>query len=77
MGTPVRVKSLEHLIQLADDRRSVVVPGHSCYNHRHPAAWVQNLPGRMLHSLLTRGMFVYQLKNKRRLRNLHPEDESQ
>lgn len=60
MSELVRVKSLDHLIQLALDRKSVVVPSHSCYRMRHPAAWVQNLQGRMLHSLLTQGMYVYE-----------------
>jgi hypothetical protein len=60
MSEPVQVKDLNHLIQLALDRKSVFVPHHPCYQHRHPAAWVQNLPGKMIHSFFIRGMYIYE-----------------
>jgi hypothetical protein len=60
MSAPIQVKSLDHLIQLALDRKSVVVPTHACFRVRQPAAWIQNLQARMVHSLLSQGKFIYE-----------------
>lgn len=58
-----RVKSLDHLVELAERKQSIAyLCGSSFYNSfymRSPAAWALSWPARWVHQLLKRGMFIY------------------
>ena len=56
-----RVKSIEQIIRLADQGRSVV---YGPYCRHAPAAFIQNWPGRLLDNLVRTGLFIYEPKKK-------------
>ena len=55
-----RVKTIEQIIRLADQGRSVV---YGPYCRRVPAAFIQNWPGRLLDNLVRTGVFIYEPKH--------------
>lgn len=54
-----RVENLERLEHLALSRQSVYLPGSPCWGKPRPAAFVQNLQGRVLVHLFRKGLRVY------------------
>lgn len=60
-----RVKSLAHLMQLANQRKCVIEPegGVTLRKHR-PAAFVIGWSARMVYYALKRGIYVYERKSK-------------
>lgn len=56
-----RVRSLSHLMRLANQRRSIVLPDMS---KPKPAAFLIGWPARMVYEALGRGLYVYERKSK-------------
>lgn len=61
-----KINSLDHLEQLAADKRAVFSPLsiHSCYSSPKPARFVLNYSGVILHSLFLSGLYVYEKGGK-------------
>lgn len=57
-----RIKTLEQLQALAEQKRSVVVPDVYCWRRPRPAAFVINLAGSVLVRLFASGMYIYEKK---------------
>lgn len=64
-----RVKSVEQLCALADDRKSIIGAVVGC---RVPAAFLQNWPGRILVGVVARGLYVYDGGKISKLRTKNP-----
>jgi len=62
-----RIRTLKQLQTAVTDRRSVVMKGY--YPYRLPAAVVMNWIGSALAACFARGMYVYEPKHPRRLRD--------
>lgn len=56
-----RVTSIEQIMRLADQRKSVV---YGPWNRRTAAAFIQNWPGRTLDNLVRAGVFIYEPKKR-------------
>lgn len=54
------VMGLADLADLAREKRSVVVPGTGAWEKPRPAAFLFNLPGRVLYNDFLRGMYVWE-----------------
>lgn len=59
-----RVKSLDHLMQLANERRAIVSPNNPPLCKPKPAAFLLAWQGRMIYYALKRGVYVYERKSK-------------
>jgi peroxiredoxin len=60
-----RVRSLKHLVQLADQRRAVISALGSrltVFKRPNPASFVIQMQGRVIHWLLDAGLYVYEKK---------------
>jgi hypothetical protein len=65
MAKPKRVKSLEQLNDLADQKRAVVLPGPWRGHQGHtPAAWAMHFQAENLYWLLKAGIYEYRPKPK-------------
>jgi len=56
----VRVRTLDHLVRAQENRMSVVCPSLYCWRQPHPAAFMLQLPGRIIHKLLLAGLYLCQ-----------------
>ena len=55
-----KIRTLEDLRDVVSSRRSVVVPEYRVWDKPRPAAFVINLSGQILLSLMNKGMYVYE-----------------
>ena len=56
----MRIATLDQLIKAREERRAVVMPKARGWSHRaHPAAFMAQQPGEVLHNLFRIGMFIY------------------
>lgn len=60
-----RIKTLEQLAKLVDQRRCVVVPSSPPFGKYTPAAVIIYLSGKIILSLFRMGMFEYKRKESR------------
>jgi len=58
------VRSLAHLIALAQDRRAVISMTYGALLKPRPAAFVIGWTGRMIHDALKRGLYIYERKSR-------------
>ena len=56
--TSTRINTLEELYEAANAKRAVVLPWRG--RRPSPAAWVINLPGRLLYRELKEGIYLYE-----------------
>jgi len=59
MSTGFRITTLQHLVRVMEHRGSVVCPSLFCWSKPRPAAFILQLPGRVIHRLLHAGLFFY------------------
>ena len=62
-----QIKTLDELHKVALSRRAVTIPGTGF--KRTPAAFIMNLQGTVILSLLKSGMFIYKSKKKEEFKN--------
>lgn len=60
-----QVKTLKQLCKLADDKKCVITPSLFCFSKRIPAAFIQNMQGRMIQKQFDAGMYIYQKQKGR------------
>ena len=58
------ITNLGELKQAALAKRSVIVPRTNCFNKPIPAAFILNMQGGGIYSLLRTGIFIYEKGNK-------------
>ncbi|MDB6080480.1 MAG: hypothetical protein JWO82_4227 [Akkermansiaceae bacterium] len=56
---PLQIHSLEQLEMARVNKRAVVAPSWSAFSRPRPAAWIINLSGPVLLSLMRSGLFIY------------------
>jgi hypothetical protein len=62
--TMKQVKTLQELCKLALKKKSVICNKSWCFKKPIPAAFMQNLQGRIINDLLQRWMYIYEPKKK-------------
>jgi len=56
---PNRIDTLAELVGCVECKQSIVCPGSNCLRGPIPAAFMVNLPGKILHKLMLDGMWIY------------------
>lgn len=59
-----QIMTLADLANAVSERRAVSVPANPLWNKPRPAAFIFNLPGSVIYTLINTGMFIYEKVKK-------------
>jgi hypothetical protein len=59
-----KINTIKELKEVADNRKSIIIPKSRVWNMPKPASFLIQLPGIILVKLLEQGIYIYQAKKK-------------